>query len=383
MSPPPSPLRDPRLDFFRGLALICIFIDHTPGNRLAAYTVGNLGFSDASEMFVLISAFTAGLVYMPRTLRDGLVVASRRIFRRAAVVYMAHLLLLGTMTILAGWLARTLRDPQFVNGLNVRPLLERPLETLPGALMLTFQPVFMNILPLYVVLLLALPAVLWLIRRHVGLALVVSFLVYAAARLAPYRLGEGTLAPLWAFNPLSWQLLFVVGVSLGAAGSGVGLRVPRDRWVMLAALVYVVGVLSIGPAKWSLDGSMANLPAWADRLLFPVMERPNLSLWRLVHIFALAYLVSYFVSASHVLFTSGPARALILCGRHSLTLFCVGVVLSVLGWVAIVRMGAGGPVQLLVNVSGILTLVAAAWVSSQVSGWVSSWRARGRQAYGA
>lgn len=323
--------------------------------------MGNLGFSDASEMFVLISAFTAGLVYMPRVVRDGLAVASRRVYRRLALVYAAHLLLLVVMTLLAGSLVRIFDDPQFVNGLNVRPLLERPLETLPGALMLTFQPTFMNILPLYVVILLALPAMLWLIRRNVWLALTVSFLVYAAARLVPVAGAERALGAAWAFNPLSWQLLFVIGVSLGAAGSGIGLRVPRDRTLMLLAAAYVIGVLWIGPAKWNLDGAIVGLPSWADRMLFPVMERPNLSLWRLVHIFALAYLVFYFVDARSPWINSRAAHALILCGRHSLAIFCLGVILSVLGWVAFVEMGPGMPVQILVNTVGMLTMIGVAW----------------------
>ena len=47
-------VRDLRLDFFRGLALIFIFIDHIPGNIVADFTVRNFGFSDASEIFIFI-----------------------------------------------------------------------------------------------------------------------------------------------------------------------------------------------------------------------------------------------------------------------------------------------------------------------------------------
>src|SRR5205807_1035351 len=68
----PVPIsRDLRLDFFRGLALVFIFIDHIPDNLLSNLTLRNLGFSDATEMFVYISGYTAGLVYMAAMLREG------------------------------------------------------------------------------------------------------------------------------------------------------------------------------------------------------------------------------------------------------------------------------------------------------------------------
>ena len=55
--------RDLRLDFFRGLALFCIFIDHIPNNILAKFTLQSLMFADAAEVFILISGYTAGMVY--------------------------------------------------------------------------------------------------------------------------------------------------------------------------------------------------------------------------------------------------------------------------------------------------------------------------------
>ena len=48
--------RDLRLDFFRGIALFSIFIDHVDSNSpLAQFTLQSVGFSDAAEVFILIS----------------------------------------------------------------------------------------------------------------------------------------------------------------------------------------------------------------------------------------------------------------------------------------------------------------------------------------
>ena len=55
--------RDARLDVFRGLALVIIFIDHLPDNFWSQYTLGRWGVSAAAEGFVLIAGIAAGLAY--------------------------------------------------------------------------------------------------------------------------------------------------------------------------------------------------------------------------------------------------------------------------------------------------------------------------------
>src|ERR1041384_8662823 len=53
--------RDLRLDFFRGLALFCMFIDHMPDNIFARFTIQSVMFADAAEVFIFISGYTAGI----------------------------------------------------------------------------------------------------------------------------------------------------------------------------------------------------------------------------------------------------------------------------------------------------------------------------------
>ncbi len=361
-----SPSRDPRLDFFRGLALLCIFVDHIPGDRLADYTVRNLGFSDASEIFVFISAYTAGLVYMPRVGRDGFWAVSRRIWRRVMQIYGAHLLLLGTVCLLAAWLTKTLGDEQFINGLNIRPLLEHPRETFLPALMLTFQPTFMNILPLYVVLMASLPLMLWMIRRSQVLALLLSLLVYVFARQFPTVM-DNPLGTTWQFNPLAWQLLFIVGASLGASAHSGALRVPRSRTLFAVAAVFAVWSFSVLSKSWVYDDAALEIPQALHAMFFPIMDRANLSLWRLSHLLALAYVVTWFLPADSRFFHLRVSRLLILCGQHSLTLFCVGVLLSIAGWAVLFKFGGTLLAQVLVNAGGFAVMVAVAWLLAVLS----------------
>mgnify|MGYP006144332153 CR=1 FL=1 len=57
------PRRDLRLDFFRGLALWFIFIDHVPSSSIGNLTFRNFGFSDATEIFVFCSGIASALAF--------------------------------------------------------------------------------------------------------------------------------------------------------------------------------------------------------------------------------------------------------------------------------------------------------------------------------
>src|SRR6266481_3204920 len=65
--------RELRLDLFRGLALWLIFIDHLPPNILTWFTIRNYGFSDATEIFIFISGYTAAFVYGRAMVESGFV----------------------------------------------------------------------------------------------------------------------------------------------------------------------------------------------------------------------------------------------------------------------------------------------------------------------
>src|SRR5215831_17115881 len=75
--------RDLRLDLFRGIALWLIFLDHIPTNIVSWVTIRNYGFSDAAEMFVFISGYTAAFVYGRAMRQRGFLVAGARILKRA------------------------------------------------------------------------------------------------------------------------------------------------------------------------------------------------------------------------------------------------------------------------------------------------------------
>ena len=156
--PPIAPTgRDLRLDLFRGLALWLIFLDHIPSNIVNWITIRNYGFSDAAEIFVFISGYTAAFVYGRAMQERGFIVASARILKRVWQVYVAHVFIFVIFMAEIAYLTRSLDNPLYSEEMRAFDFLQQPGVALVQALMLKFQPNFMDVLPLYIVLLLALP----------------------------------------------------------------------------------------------------------------------------------------------------------------------------------------------------------------------------------
>ena len=66
--------RDYRLDLLRGFANWAIYLDHIPNNAVNWVTQRNYGFSDAADLFVFISGYTASFVYARIMLERGFII---------------------------------------------------------------------------------------------------------------------------------------------------------------------------------------------------------------------------------------------------------------------------------------------------------------------
>src|SRR5215216_5146085 len=153
--------RDLRLDFFRGVALFSIFIDHVNSySFLARFTIQALGFSDAAEVFILISGYTAGMVYGRAIERQGLLMAAMRIYHRVWQLYVAHVFLFMQFMATVAYVVDDLNNSIYAEEFRAADFLKEPGVAVIKALTLQFQPDFMDILPLYIVLLAVLPFVL-------------------------------------------------------------------------------------------------------------------------------------------------------------------------------------------------------------------------------
>jgi hypothetical protein len=359
MPPAVASERDLRLDLFRGLALWLIFLDHIPSNVVSWGTIRNYGFSDATEIFVFISGYTAAFVY-GRAMRDrGFVIAGVRVLRRAWQVYIAHMFLFVIFMAEIAYVGASLRNPLYAEEMNILEFLQQPDVTLLQALLLKFKPANMDVLPLYIVLLLGFPPVLWLIRRAPHLALTGSVVLYLLTwrfnwNLPAYPTGH------WFFNPLAWQLLFVFGAWC-ATGDRDRLRfLLRSNWVLGLAIAYLLFAFSVS-LTWYLPGFAKFMPKWLSELIYPI-DKTNLDILRFIHFLALAVLAVRVLPKDWPGLSSPALWPAIVCGQQSLAIFCLGVFLAFTSHFILVEVSERIPMQVALSVAGIIIMVAVAAV---------------------
>jgi hypothetical protein len=369
--------RDLRLDFFRGLALVFIFIDHIPENVLGYFTLQSLQFPDAAEVFIFISGYTAALVYGRTLANQGALYASAQILRRTWQLYVAHIFLFMMFIAEVSYTVMRFNNPMYNEEMRVGDFLGEPHVAIVKALLLQFQPTFLDILPLYIVLLLVFPAVLIGLRRSLLLVMIPSFLLYLAVQVGNLSVPAYPEGHVWFFNPLAWQILFTAGAALGLGCVAIDFSAPSGR-ALLAVSAVVVAAGAIVKASWTIHGFWDPLPAILLKELWPI-NKTNLSPIRLVPFFALVAVVAATVAPAASFLRSAAARPLVLCGQNSLEIFCLGILLSALGHFVLSEYGLAIPVQLAVNAIGIATMFLTAGL---IEWYKSMGRASSAQAAG-
>ena len=346
------------MDFFRGVALWWIFMDHIPGNWVAQFSLRNFALCDATEIFVLLAGYAAGIAYFRSYQRFGWLFAGADVLRRAWTLYIAHIFLFVVFAAQVSYSATALDRADYLDEIHLDVLAEAPYRAMLEALLLNFQPAYLNILPLYVALLCLLGFVLPLMRWPVVL-LGLSFTLYAVARWMGWNLPSWTDGG-WYFNPLAWQLLFFIGAVLSQhpLKPAIGKRAVDAA----AVVVVVVGLLLVW-LVWPSDDVSARVPRFLTRTLLMV-DKEGLHPMRLISILALTWLAARLIPFSAGWLRGKAAFPFILCGQHSLPVFCCGIALSFLGRLTMEQQG-GWQAQAVVNALGPLALVGvgalAAW----------------------
>lgn len=353
--------RDARVDFFRGLALIFIFVDHIPGNSWALATLKNFGFADASEVFVLLSGFSAGIAYGVAKDHFDFRKTAARATRRAGEIYVWHLALLVASAVILLAATHMFQQPMYVDQVAIREFATNPLGWLVPALSLYYLPNYLNILPLYVVLMLWLPFAIFLIRRSPLLALAVSFGIWVVANFAGANFPAFQRAEGWYFNPVAWQLLFTTGAVAAAFARSADHSI--DAKVAIPAGAYVVFAFMIA-APWVSVPWLPDQPA-ISREVVGSINKNDLSLWRYFHVLALACVAAALVPAASAWLQKPWAKALSRCGQFSLEIFALGTLLSFLGWIALTQVGYNHLAMLAINVAGMMVLGGVAWRLAQ------------------
>ncbi len=182
-----------------------------------------------------MSGVAAGIAYCPDFRHSPYWPGIARVWHRVWTLYLVHLALtvwaLGIASAAALWLGST----QSISVNEIDKLFERPLGFLIGVPLLTHQIGYVNILPMYAVLLAAAPAMLWLGLRRPWLLLALSVLLWVATGLFEWNLPNWPNEGGWFFNPLAWQIIFVIGLLTGIAHRQGRRFVPVSRGLQMVA----------------------------------------------------------------------------------------------------------------------------------------------------
>jgi hypothetical protein len=241
--------------------------------------------------------------------------------------------------------------------MNILDFLKQPDVTIIQALLLKFRPVNMDVLPMYIVLMVMFPPMLWLLRRSPTLALAVSAGIYAIVwkfniNLPAYP--EGT----WVFNPFAWQLLFVFGAWCALGGAERLSMLLNSRVTLTIAIIYLLVAFYVA-LSWQLPMLHPLVPTALEDVIYPI-DKTNLDVLRFAHFLALAVVVVWFIPRTWPPLTSRAFYPAILCGQHSLEIFCLGVFLSFAGHFALVEISGAIWMQIVISIVGVVAMVAAA-----------------------
>lgn len=319
------------LDAVRGLMLVLMTLTHLP-TRLSNPTGQPFGFVSAAEGFVMLSAFMAGMVYTARERREGAEAMRGAFFKRALKIYACQIaLLIFLMTVVAvmGLLAG---QEAVINLIGF--YLDQPLAALFSGLLLIYAPPLLDILPIYIVFMLASPVLLLHgLHRGWGGILGLSLLAWL---LAQFDLGEAvynavtTVAPIpvpyrqtGSFEIWGWQFLWVLGLWMGSMQAERPDAPPLvfPRWMVNTA----IGIALVG-FVWRHVIGQNPFPGQAS--LAPLFDKWHLGPLRLINFMALLLLTMHFAPWLRRHLPRLPVLETL--GRASLPVFCAHLVLALL-----------------------------------------------------
>ncbi len=327
---------------------------------VAWLTLRNYGFSDAAEFFVFISGYLAGFIYGPIVRGGHFLAATKRLVMRAWQMYVAHIMLFLLFT---AQIARTVRkfdNPMYEDEFNVHNFLQHPDVLIGQALSLRYKPVNLDVLPLYISLVLASPLILWCLVRRPNWTLLGSAILYVLARWFDWNFASYPPGTTWYFNPFAWQLLFIFAAWCGVGGAAQLQFLIRSRVALALAVAWLLFALLI-VMTWHVPFLESLVPKWMIKAIYPI-DKTDLDMLRFTHFLALALVVTRYLPRNWAPLSSKWLRPVILCGQHSLPIFCFGVFLSFGAHWILIQYTRGVWEQLAVSAAGILIMVAAAWL---------------------
>jgi hypothetical protein len=302
------------VDFFRGLVLIVIALDHITGSFLSRLMLHTYAFCDSAEVFVFLGGYASAAAYTAVHAHRGSSSATRRFLRRSLEIYRAYLFTALLMLLAGGLLALLNTNKAMLDLMDWHQFVQQPLRELLDIVLFRHQPYLASVLPMYVVFALCVPFLVPFASRSPAVALAGSGLVWA---LAPW------LAPLvpvahtgdWAFNPFAWQLMFVLGALCRLHPVPDAFQVSK----LGRNLTHVALAVALGMAFVKLFVMTQPLPG---------ETKANLSLLRVASFVTIAWLMAQVVRAGAIRWLAQRMPSIVTVGRTGLVCFVAGTVVS-------------------------------------------------------
>jgi hypothetical protein len=346
------------VDFWRGFALVSIFINHVPGIFFDRFTHRAVSISDSAELFVFLAGwslrYVIGDAVRPRPMHEVVF----RVGGRAVTLYAAHMMIVMLAIAILAITARLLENPLLLEWHNGAAVFYRPVETHIGIAMLTHQLGYFDILPLYVALMLVAPLLAILDRIAPALLLPASFTLYIASLVVPLTIPAWPIEGQWFFNPLTWQFVFVLGLVLarnGGLGGWVRQHIVAIRWVSLP--IVIIGTIFVLTGGTWIDPTKVPEP----KLLF-INGKTFATPIRVIQFLALVAVVSivypYIARA-----VPRVVEYLSMLGRNSLEVFCAASILSLICQILRFALPDGIWLDTLLVIGGMVLMGIVAWLA--------------------
>lgn len=350
-------VRDPRLDFFRGVAMFIIFISHAPGNNWVNWIPARFGFSDAAEIFVFCSGMASAIAFGRIFETQGLAMGTARILHRVWQVYWAHIALFLSITAMLIGFNRLFGSNEFTETLNLTVFFQNIEAGLLGLFTLTYVPNYFDILPMYLAILAMIPVVMLLRRLHPYAPFAACAVVWCAARAGWLDLPAQPWGHYgWFFNPFSWQLLFFTGF---AFMRGWLPTPPIRKELLIAAGIVLIASLPFSTHRYLLD--FQGLQAINEKL-WQFTDKTHFGVFRYIHFLALAYIAYSTVTRLGTRFSGPIVDISRKVGQQSLGVFLASLFLAQFTGMLLLVVGVNYFTVALQNLIGFSGLVATAHV---------------------
>ncbi|MBI1774656.1 MAG: OpgC domain-containing protein [Proteobacteria bacterium] len=349
--------RDPRLDFFRGFALCIILYAHMRWSLVEAYIPAQFGFSDAAHMFVFMSGCAAAIAFGGVFRRSGMFLGTARIVYRCWQLYLAHLMVFFVVAALAALGNELFARPDYIELMYIPLFFSEPAMTLVQLFALSYVPPYLDIMPMYMVVLAMVPVAVLLARVRPWLAPAGSVLLYLLANWRQWNfLADPSDGRGWFLDPLAWQLIFFTGFTLV---SGWLKPPPLRRWLFWSCVaVLVVSLLVKLEIFYEAFAPLTQL----HDFVAAHTDKTFLDPFAFGHFLALAYATNYLLAPRLHWLKHPIFNPVMVCGQQALAMFLFGLVLSDLGGMAFDQLGDDWSVQISVNVIALALQLGGAYL---------------------